>query len=85
MHPCKGEASAGYTGLLTRAALADASPRPAAQHDPDLPLFEHQVQFIRSGPAAAVCASDEGVQQPTMAGASWMSASFLRASTMNKA
>jgi len=29
---CKGEASAGYTSLLTRAALADASPQRASHY-----------------------------------------------------
>ena len=34
---------------------------------------------------AAACASAEGARQLTIAGASWTSSSFLRASTMNKA
>src|SRR6185369_16847760 len=33
----------------------------------------------------AVCASAEGVCRPTIAGASWTSSSFCRASTMNRA
>ncbi len=33
----------------------------------------------------AACASAEGVWQPTIAGASWTSSSFSRASTMNRA
>ena len=37
------------------------------------------------GPAAAACARAEGVRQPTIAGASWISSSFLRASTMKRA
>ena len=34
---------------------------------------------------SAACASAEGVWQPTMAGASWIRASFSRAATMNRA
>ena len=37
------------------------------------------------GPTAAACASAEGVRHPTIAGASWINASFSRAATMNKA
>ena len=39
----------------------------------------------RNSSEPAACASAEGVLQPTIAGASWTSASFVRAATMNRA